>query len=74
MNPLKSKRAALWLTGMFLLIGGFLGAAIFLPHRAEPYGAGGEQVQLPSMENVPGPNAPRLEIDVPAADPADAAE
>lgn len=66
MNALRPKRAALWLTGMFLLIGGFLAAGILLPHRAEPYGAGAAEVQLPKMENVPGPNAPRMEIDVPA--------
>lgn len=63
-NPLKSKRAALWLTGMFLLIGGFLVVAVTLPHNTELAGSTGPDVQVPRMANVPSPNAPKMEIDV----------
>jgi len=70
MNPLK-KRAAAWMAGMFLLIGGFLAAAVILPHRAEPYGAGAPEVEVPRMENVPGPHAPRMAIELEAAEAAE---
>ena len=67
----KSKRAALWLAGVFLLVGGFLAAAIVLPHKAEPYGAEPPEMQLPKMTNVPSEAAPKMELKLEEAPPAE---
>jgi hypothetical protein len=66
MNPHRPKRAVLWMVGMFLLVGGFLAAAILVPHTVEPYGANTPAVELPRMVNVPSPHTPKMEIDLPA--------
>lgn len=71
MKLFKSKRAALWMAGVLLLVGGFLAAAILLPHEAEPYGAGAPDVHLPKMTNVPGDAAPKMELKFEEAPPTE---
>lgn len=54
----------LWLGGVAVLILGLLVAAVVLPTRAPLPGAGGADVRVPSMQNVPPEEAPKMKLDV----------
>lgn len=62
-NELKSKRAALWLGGVALLVLGFLVAAVVLPASSPTPGADAPDVQVPKMENVP-PSDSKMKLDL----------
>lgn len=71
-NPFRSKRAVFWLIGIAVLVLGFLAAAIVLPSTAPLPGAGGPDVHVPKMQNVPPEHAPKIQLEietVPAANP-----
>jgi hypothetical protein len=63
-NTFKSKRSMLWLGGIAVLVLGFLVAAVILPMTSPTPGAGGPDVHVPKMENVPPEQAPKLKLDV----------
>jgi hypothetical protein len=63
-NGFKSKRAIFWLGGIAVLVFGFLIAAIVLPTTAPTPGAGGPDVRVPRMQNVPPEQAPKMKLDV----------
>jgi hypothetical protein len=63
-NGFKSKRAVLWLSGIAVLVLGFLVLAVVLPATAPTPGAGGPDIQVPKMENVPPEQAPKMKLDV----------
>jgi hypothetical protein len=63
-NAFKSKRAILWLAAIAVLVLGFLVAAVVLPARAPTPGAGGPDIHVPKMQNVPPEGAPHLKLDV----------
>lgn len=60
----RSKRATLWLGGLALLVVGFLVAAVVLPMTSPTPGAGGPDVQVPKMRNVPSDQAPKMKLDL----------
>jgi hypothetical protein len=60
----KSKRAAFWLAGIFVLVLGFLAAAIVLPTTSKIPGQGGPDIQVPKMQNVPPEQAPKMNLEV----------
>jgi len=60
----RSKRSVLWLGGIAALIVGFLVAAVLLPSTSPTPGAGGPEIQVPKMQNVPPSDAPRMKLDV----------
>jgi len=63
-NEFKSRRAIFWLGGVAVLVLGFLIAAIVLPTTAPTPGAGGPDVRVPRMENVPPEQAPKMKLEV----------
>jgi hypothetical protein len=63
-KPFASKRSAWWLGGILVLVLGFLAAAVLLPATAPAPGSGQPDVRVPRMENVPPPNAPKLQLEV----------
>lgn len=63
-NPFKSKRSILWLSGVAVLILGFLAAAVVLPMTAKTPGAGGPEIHVPGMQNVPSEDAPKLKLEL----------
>jgi hypothetical protein len=63
-NGFKSKRAILWLGGIAILVVGFLVAAVVLPTTAPTPGAGGPDVRVPRMENVPSEQAPKIKLEL----------
>jgi hypothetical protein len=63
-NGFKSKRSLFWFGGVTVLILGFLVAAVVLPATTPTPGAGGPDIQVPKMENVPSADAPKMKLDV----------
>jgi hypothetical protein len=61
MNAIKGKQRVYWLTGVSVVILGFLVAALVLPNRKAP--DPGPQVDVPKMQNVPPPDQ-KLKLDV----------
>jgi hypothetical protein len=68
-NGFKNKKSAFWLAGIALLVVGFLVAAIVLPMNTPTPGAGGPDVTVPRMENVPSEGAPKMKLDVEKKEP-----
>jgi hypothetical protein len=64
MKPFTDKRRVFWLGGIAVLILGFLAAALLLPSNAPIPGAGGPDVHVPRMQNVPSEDAPKMKLDV----------
>jgi hypothetical protein len=58
-----NKPSILWLAGVFVLIVGFIAAAVILPTTAKTPGSDQPSIQVPRMENVPPPEAPRMRLD-----------
>ena len=67
-NEFKTRRSLLWLGGIAVLILGFLVAAVVLPMTAQTPGAGGPDVHVPKMENVPSDRAPKMKLELPKND------
>jgi len=63
MKPFKNKRSMFWLAGVFVVVVGFIVAALVLPARAPVPGAEGPSVNVPRMQNVPPENAPKLGLE-----------
>lgn len=63
-NGFQSKRAILWLGGIALLVLGLLVAAVVLPTTAPAPGAGGPDIHVPKMENVPSDHTPKMKLEV----------
>jgi len=53
-----SKKSLLWLTGVVVLVVGFVVAAVILPATSKTPGADQPNIQVPKMQNVP-PARPR---------------
>lgn len=64
MKQFTDKRRILWLAGLGALVLGLLAAFVVLPMRAETPGAGGPDIQVPKMQNVPTGDAPRMNLDL----------
>jgi hypothetical protein len=58
----KSKRAALWLGGVAVLVLGFIVAAVALPSTAKT--PTGPDIHVPRMQNVPPEHGPKMKLDV----------
>jgi hypothetical protein len=69
MDSLKSKKAVWWGVGVLVLLAGVFAAAAFLPHTGKPYGSDAPDIQVPSMKNIPNPDAHKLDLEVPAEEP-----
>jgi hypothetical protein len=63
-DPFKSKRSILWLSGIAILVLGFLVAAIVLPTTGSAPGEGYPDIRVPKMENVPSADAPRMKLEL----------
>ena len=64
MKPFTDKRRVFWLGGIAVLVLGLLAAALLLPSNAPIPGAGGPDVRVPKMENVPSENAPKMKLEL----------
>jgi hypothetical protein len=58
-----SKRSVLWLTGVFVLVVGFIVMAIVLPSTSKTPGSEQPDIQVPKMQNVPPAAAPKMRLD-----------
>lgn len=63
MNKLKGTRRIWWLVGMGVVIGGVGTALVVLPAVSPTAGAGGPDVHVPKMQNVPPEGPPKLHLD-----------
>ena len=64
MNSFKGKRRVLWLGGLAALVLGILAGAVILPSLTTNDGGGPSEAQVPSMQNVPADEAPKMKIEV----------
>ena len=58
-----NKKSVFWLAGLFVLIVGFVVAALVLPATSKTPGADQPNIQVPKMQNVPSPDAPKMRLD-----------
>ena len=58
-----SKKSLLWLTGVVVLVVGFVVAALILPATSKTPGADQPSIQVPKMQNVPPAAAPKMRLD-----------
>lgn len=58
-----NRQSILWLVGLVVLVVGFIAAAVILPTTAKAPGSDQPSIQVPKMENVPPPDAPRMRLD-----------
>ena len=63
MKAFTDSRRWFWLGGVVVLLAGLFAAFVLLPANSATPGAGGPEIQVPKMENVPPPNAPKLGIE-----------
>ena len=61
-NGFRSKRSILWLSGIAVLVLGFLAAAILLPMTSKVAEPRGPDVHVPKMQNVPSAGAPKIKL------------
>lgn len=64
MNKFKGSRRLLWLFGISVVILGVVAALVVLPVVTSTPGAGGPDIRVPKMQNVPPEGAPRMRLDV----------
>lgn len=58
-----NNKSILWLISMGVLIVGFIAFAVLVPSRSPVPGSEGPEVNVPSMQNVPPPSAPNMQLD-----------
>jgi len=58
-----NKKSIFWLAGVFVLVVGFLVAALVLPATSRTPGSEQPNIQVPKMQNVPPADAPKLRLD-----------
>lgn len=58
-----SKKSTLWLTGVFVLVIGFIVAALILPTTSKVRSEEQPNIHVPKMQNVPPPEAPKMRLD-----------
>ena len=58
-----NKRSIFWLLGLFILVAGFIAAAVILPATSKTPGSDQPQIQVPNMQNVPPAAAPKMRLD-----------
>ncbi len=63
MNKLKGTRRIWWLVGVGVVIVGVGTALVVLPAVSPTAGAGGPDVRVPKMQNVPPEGAPSMHLD-----------
>jgi hypothetical protein len=63
-NALKGKRRLLWLGGIAVLVLGLITVFVVVPAVSPTPGAGGPEVDVPKMQNVPADEAPKMRIDL----------
>ena len=63
-----SRQSVLWLAGVVVLIVGFIAAAVILPTTSKEPGSNQPNIQVPKMQNVPPPDAPKMRLDTGKAD------
>jgi hypothetical protein len=56
-------KSIFWLAGVFVLVVGFVVAALVLPATSKTSGTDRPNIQVPKMQNVPPPNAPRMRLE-----------
>ena len=64
MNAFKGKRRLAWLGGIAVLVVGLIAVFVILPAVSPTPGAGGPEVDVPKMQNVPAEEAPKMRIDL----------
>jgi hypothetical protein len=63
-NVFKGKRRVLWLGGMAVLVLGLMAVLVILPAVSSTPGAGGPEVDVPKMQNVPAEQSPAMRLDL----------
>jgi hypothetical protein len=63
-NAFKGKRRLVWLGGFALLVLGLIAVFVVVPTVTPTPGAGGPEVDVPKMQNVPADEAPKMRIDL----------
>jgi len=64
MRAFFSKQSVLWLVGVFVLVAGFLIAAVILPSTSfKKEKVEGADVQVPKLQNVPPPGTPKMRLE-----------
>ena len=58
-----NKKSIFWLAGVFVLVVGFVVAALVLPATSKTPGTGQPNIQVPKMQNVPPAQAPKMRLD-----------
>jgi hypothetical protein len=56
-------KSIFWLAGVFVLIVGFVVAALVLPATSKTAGTDQPAIQVPKMQNVPSPDAPKMRLE-----------
>lgn len=64
MNKFKGNRRVVWLIGIAVMIIGIVTALVLLPAVSSTPGAGGPDIHMPKMQNVPPAGAPRMQLDI----------
>jgi len=58
-----NKKSIFWLAGLFVLVVGFIVAAVVLPATSKTPGSDQPSIQVPKMENVPPADAPKMRLE-----------
>jgi hypothetical protein len=58
-----NKPSIFWLGGLFVLVVGFVVAAVVLPATYKTPGSDQPNIQVPKMQNVPPANAPKMRLE-----------
>jgi hypothetical protein len=63
-NALKGRGRIFWLGGIAVLVLGLVAVLVVVPVVSPTPGAGGPEVDVPKMQNVPADEAPKMRIDL----------
>jgi hypothetical protein len=63
MKPFQDKRSVWWICGVAMAIVAPFVAFVVVPSTTPTPGAGGVEVDVPKMENVPPPAAARMKLE-----------
>ncbi|HYQ43889.1 MAG TPA: hypothetical protein VER11_18035 [Polyangiaceae bacterium] len=58
-----NKQSVFWLAGVFVLVVGFIVAAVVLPATSKTPGSEPPNIQVPKMQNVPPAEVPKMRLD-----------
>ena len=64
LNKFKGNRRIWWLIGIAVTVAGIATALVVLPAVSTTAGAGGPDIHMPKMKNVPAEGTPRMHLDI----------